>query len=284
MFFVLSKIIYSLIAPSKLCLILIGLGVVLGLWQRWQRLARRLVLGGLLLLLVFGFSPLAKWINKPLDDRFAAVSLPAKQAVTHVILLGGFEQPGIAHGRNRITTNTAAERILAIPLLARRYPAAKIVFSGGNGSLLGEGFNSLKPIENYLIGAGISRERLLIEERSRNTWQNAAFVMQLLEQRQTSCPCGFLLVTSAWHMPRSMGVFRKAGFSEGDRNLYAYPTDFRTRAGRDLWLPFRNLDDGLRLMDQSVKEWIGLAVYWMTGRTAALWPGPVAKADNRKAD
>ncbi|MGI9480163.1 MAG: YdcF family protein [Hyphomicrobiaceae bacterium] len=284
MFFVLSKIIFALIAPSNICVLLILAGVLLGLRQRFQRLGRRLIVSGLSLLLVFGFSPLGKWINKPLDDRFAAAPLPANRDISHIILLGGFEQPSIAYGRDRISTNASGERILAMPLLARRYPRAKIVFSGGHGSLLGEKFDSLKSIENYLVGAGVARARLVLEGQSRNTWQNATYVRELLEQHKQACPCGFLLVTSAWHMPRAMGVFRQAGFTQDSRQLYAYPTDFRTRPGRYLWLPFSRLDEGLRLMDQSVKEWIGLLAYWMTGRTATLWPGPSASADNRKAD
>ena len=71
-----------------------------------------------------------------------------------------------------------------------------------------------------------------------------------------------------------MGVFRRAGFADGNQRLFAYPLDFRTREGRHLWLPFRSLDSGLRLMDLAVKEWLGLVAYRVTGRTATLWPGP----------
>jgi len=142
-FFVLSKTVFALIAPSSLCLLLIGCGVLLGVLQRWRRFGRRLTVCGFTLLLTFGFSPLAKWIVKPLDDRFAAVTLPAEKTVTHIILLGGLEQASIGYGRGQISTNSSGERILAIPPLARRYPKAQIVFSGGHGSLFGDRLDAL---------------------------------------------------------------------------------------------------------------------------------------------
>ncbi len=223
MIFALSKIIYGLIAPSNFCLILIALGLVLGFWPRWQRFGRRLSIAGFAMLLIFGFSPLGKWIAKPLDDRFAAVELPTATAVTHIIFLGGFERTSISQRRKQISTNASGERLLAIPLLARRYPLAKIMFSGGHGSLLGLKLDALQSVTAYLVGAGVARERIVLEGRSRNTWENAKFVKTLLERRKTTCPCGFLLVTSAWHMSRAMGVFRRVGFVGDDRRLYAYP-------------------------------------------------------------
>lgn len=274
MVFVLSKIIYSLIAPSNLCLILIGLGLILLTWSRWRRLGHRLATVGFVLLLIFGFSPLGKWLAKPLDDRFAAVELPAQAAVTHIIFLGGFERSSISKQRQQIATNASGERLLAIPFLAQRYPRAKVVYTGGHVTLLGERLDALDTITGYLVGTGVARERILLEDRSRNTWENATFVKALLDRQSAACPCGYLLVTSAWHMPRAMGVFRRAGFAEGDRRLFAFPVDFRTRAGRHLWLPFRFLDSGLRLMDLAVKEWLGLLAYRLMGRTAELWPKP----------
>lgn len=274
MFFFLSKVIYTLIAPANFCLILIGLGLFLLAWSRWRKFGHRLAVTGFVLLLIFGFSPLAKWLAKPLDDRFAAVERPAAAAVTHIIFLGGFELSSISKQRKQIATNASGERLLAIPLLARRYPRAKVIYTGGHGTLLGERVDALDSIAGYLVGTGIKRERLILEGRSRNTWENATFVKALLDRDQSACPCGYLLVTSAWHMPRAIGVFRRAGFTGDGRRLFAYPLDFRTREGRHLWLPFREFDSGLRLMDLAVKEWLGLLAYRLTGRTATLWPGP----------
>ncbi|MFT5510678.1 MAG: uncharacterized SAM-binding protein YcdF (DUF218 family) [Hyphomicrobiaceae bacterium] len=277
MLFVLSKLVYGLIAPSSICLLLIGSGLLLGFRSHWRVVGRRLSIAGFVLLLVFGFSPLAKWLAKPLDDRFAAAKLPGTEAVTHIILLGGFELADIANWRQQMATNASGERLLAIVPLARRFPKAKIVFSGGHGWLLGKDDNAISAIKSvmgYLVASGVARDRILLEGRSRNNWQNALFVKELLEQRKTACPCGFLLVTSAWHMSRSIGIFRQTGFAGADRQLYAHPVDFRTLGGSDMWVPFRSLQSGLRLMDVVVKEWTGLVAYRLMGRTQVLWPKP----------
>ena len=89
----------------------------------------------------------------------------------------------------------------------------------------------------------------------------------------------WLLVTSAHHMPRSIGIFRKAGFP-----VEAHPVDFRTRGWQDLDGPFGSLAAGLARTDAAMHEWAGLFVYWLTERTSELFPGPrpVAGCDTAK--
>ena len=80
----------------------------------------------------------------------------------------------------------------------------------------------------------------------------------------------WLLVTSGYHMPRAIGVFRKAGFS-----VEPYPVDWRTRGPEDALRPFPTLGDGLRRTDTAMREWVGLAIYWLTGRSSELFPGSI---------
>ena len=79
----------------------------------------------------------------------------------------------------------------------------------------------------------------------------------------------WLLVTSAHHMPRSVGIFRGAGFA-----VEAFPVDYRTRGAIDLLRPFSTLGDGLRRTDTAMREWVGLAIYRLTGRSDSLFPAP----------
>ncbi len=79
----------------------------------------------------------------------------------------------------------------------------------------------------------------------------------------------YLLVTSAYHMPRSVGVFRKAGL-----DVAAWPVDFRSRGPQDLWRFFDKPSEGLRRVDIIVREWLGLFTYWLGGSTSELYPGP----------
>jgi len=113
---------------------------------------------------------------------------------------------------------------------------------------------------------GVAPGRVVTEDRSRNTWENAVFsrriAMPKLGER-------WLLVTSAYHMPRAVGVFQKAGFV-----VEAYPVDWRTRGTRDLLRPSATVGDGLRRTDTAVREWSGLLIYWLSGKSSELFPGP----------
>ena len=109
-------------------------------------------------------------------------------------------------------------------------------------------------------------ERLMFEDRSRNTSENALFSKEMAQPKPGE---RWLLVTSAYHMPRAIGIFRKAGFP-----VEAYPVDWRTRGPSDLWRPFDRLSEGLRRCDVVVREWAGLLAYWLTGRTSELFPAP----------
>ena len=113
---------------------------------------------------------------------------------------------------------------------------------------------------------GIAPERIIAEEQSRNTVENAVF-SKLLAMPQPGER--WLLVTSAHHMPRAMGVFRAADFP-----VEAYPVDWRTRGPIDLLRPFDSVGRGLERADTAMHEWIGLLIYWLTGRSAQLFPGP----------
>ena len=136
MFYVLSKVIFPLIAPSNFSLVLMVSGLALRLVERWRRWGNRIALTGFVVLLLVGFSPVGKWLSIPLEERFANVTLPDEKAVTHIIFLGGFEQSVVSLARGQLATNASGERILYAVSMARRYPNAKIVFAGGYGWLL----------------------------------------------------------------------------------------------------------------------------------------------------
>jgi uncharacterized SAM-binding protein YcdF (DUF218 family) len=167
-----------------------------------------------------------------------------------------------AHGAPAYTHSVA--RMIAAAALARRYPNARIVFTGGSADLLSSDAREADYAIEVFEGLGIPRERLTIERRSRNTAENAEF------SRIVAAPKSgerWLLVTSAFHMPRSVGLFRKAGFA-----VEPYPVDWR--AGVDLWA-WRPLSlEGLGVVDASVREWMGLLAYRISGKTSELFPGP----------
>jgi uncharacterized SAM-binding protein YcdF (DUF218 family) len=113
----------------------------------------------------------------------------------------------------------------------------------------------------------VPRERVIAEDRSRNTVENAEFSKALAKPQPGE---RWLLVTSAYHMPRAIGIFREAGF-----DVEPYPVDWRTSGSGDALRPFPTVGDGLRRTDTAVREWVGLLVYWLMGMSSELFPAPV---------
>jgi uncharacterized SAM-binding protein YcdF (DUF218 family) len=174
--------------------------------------------------------------------------------------------PDVSAARDEMMLNEAAERLTAAVELARRYPAARILYSGGSSALIYEEGAEAAFALHLLENLGIPRERIVLEDRSRNTVENALFSKALAQPKPGE---RWLLVTSAHHLPRAIGAFRQVGFT-----VEPYPVDWRTRGVSDVLRPFATLGDGLRRTDTAVREWVGLVVYWLTGRTSALFPGP----------
>jgi uncharacterized SAM-binding protein YcdF (DUF218 family) len=151
----------------------------------------------------------------------------------------------------------------AVAELARSYPSAKIVFTGGSGRLFG-GASEADVVLRLFESFGIAPERVILESRSRNTVENARFTKELVRPQPDE---RWLLVTSAYHMPRAIGVFRRQDFA-----VQAYPVDFRTVGPADLLTLFPMLSAGLHRTDAALHEWIGLVAYWLSGETSALFP------------
>jgi uncharacterized SAM-binding protein YcdF (DUF218 family) len=264
MFFLLSKIIGFFALPSNL-LIVIGLVGIFLLLTRFTRLASWLIVTSLVLIAIAGLSPLGNALIVPLEDRFPPWD-PSRGAPTGIVVLGGAITPEVSVAHNTVALNEAAERITATAELARRYPEARIIFSGGNSAILfGEGVEADIAVRQF-EALGIAHDRITAEEQSRNTIENAVFSRLLANPQPGE---RWLLVTSAYHMPRAIAVFRAADFP-----VEAYPVDWRTRGPSDALRPFGSLGDGLRRTDTAVREWVGLVMYRLTGKTNELFAKP----------
>jgi uncharacterized SAM-binding protein YcdF (DUF218 family) len=264
MFFILSKVLGFFAIPSNLSIAFGLLGVVL-LATRRARLGRLLMAASLLALAVMGLSPLGNALIIPLEQRFPPWD-DSRGPPDGIVVLGGGITPDVSAARNDIALNEAAERLTATVALARRYPDARIVYSGGTGALIyREGSEAVIAVRLF-ESLGIPQARIIAEEQSRNTVENAVFSLLLAMPQPGE---RWLLVTSGYHMPRAMGVFRQAGFP-----VEAYPVDWRTRGPQDAWRPFSTLGSGMERTDTAAREWVGLLVYWLTGRSASLFPGP----------
>lgn len=263
MFFVLSKILGFFALPSNIVITVGLVGIVL-LATRWRHIGVWLAVASVLLSAIMGLSPLGNALILTLEERFPPWD-PARGAPDGIVVLGGAITPEVSAARGMPALNEAAERITAAAELARRYPQARIVFSGGSNSLLfDEGVEAAIAVQLF-ESLGVERGRVVAEEQSRNTVENAVYSRMLADPKPGE---RWLLVTSAYHMPRSIGVFRQAGFA-----VEAHPVDWRTRGPRDAVRPFASLGDGLRRTDTAMREWVGLVIYRLTGKTSELLPG-----------
>jgi uncharacterized SAM-binding protein YcdF (DUF218 family) len=238
-----SKAIWLLVAPTN-ALILItaaaSLWAALGLskWAAW------LATAGACALLIGAFTPVSYWLSLPLENRFPQWQAGSQPNVHGIIVLGG----------------EVGERITVLAELTRDFPQARLVYSGPGEDRAAD--DLLKKFTRL----GGDRERLTMERRSRNTFENAVYSKELIKPNSNE---RWLLVTAALHMPRAIGCFRRVGFK-----VDAYPIQYTT-GDRSRFQVGLGLGSGtLTRLDATMKEWSGLVVYRLIGRTGTLFPPP----------
>ena len=222
------------------------------------RLGRSVITLALALLLVMGWQPLPDLGLRALEDRYTEIPPDGNlSAFSGVVVLGGAMGTGhVAQDHQQPVMNDYAERMTAAAAIALRYPQLPIVFTGGEGALWGAGPSEGARARQFFNSMGIAADRIRYESASRNTYENAILTAQL-PGIDTSKK--WLLLTSAWHMPRSMAVFKKAGW-----NVTAYPVDYRTGTTTP-WTEYE-LQIGAERWHLLLHEWVGYLSYRLTGR------------------
>jgi uncharacterized SAM-binding protein YcdF (DUF218 family) len=264
LFFFLSKTIGKMLLPTNF-LIAVGVIGVLLLATRLASFGRRLMIFSILLLAICGFSPVGNWLLYPLESRFPAWDA-ARGAPDGIIILGGSIDANLSAAHDGAVVRSEADRIIAAAALARQYPNARILFTGGSANLISNDAREADYVGALFESLGIPKARLMTERRSRNTQENAEFSKAMAAPKSGE---RWLLVTSAFHMPRSVGLFRKAGFT-----VEPYPVNWRVGGRGDL-LAFSSVaDEGLDRTEIALREWIGLIAYRASGKIDELLPGP----------
>ena len=265
MSFIFSKVLWPFASPANALALLIACGVVLQLvgGARWRRRGLILSVGVTAVLVVLMMMPVGAWFMLPLESRFPVSALPER--VDGVIVLGGSVNPSASAAWGQPTMNHAADRLAEFAALARRYPAATLVFTGGSGSLTRPDLAEAPIARQELERMGAPVERILFEGASRNTYENAVFSRDLAKPKPGET---WVLVTSAYHMPRSVGIFRRIGWP-----VVADPVAHYTEENSAVAFG-PNLASTLALLDDAVHEWLGLLAYRLMGRTDSMFPGP----------
>ena len=262
MFFVLSKLLVPLETPSDLLLLILLLGLLATWLGRFRRMGMAMITLATLVFLFVTLFPVSAWVTAPLENRFPRPpALP--DHVDGIIVLGGAIDPATTARRGLPTLNSAAERMTEFVRLAKKYPTARLVFSGGSGllNLRRPAFTEADSARLFFDQQGLDTARMIFEKQSRNTYENVIFSKTLA---RPSAGQTWLLVSSARDMPRTVGIFRRAGWP-----VVAVPVSYKSD-----WPHSLILADNLPDLDDSAHEWLGLLVYYLTGKTDSLFPGP----------
>ena len=215
-----------------------------------------------MILTIISVTPVGTTIINHLENRFTMPN-PMPKNIAGIIVLGGVVDQYLTIDRQQISINSAAERLTEFARLAKIYPDVKLVFSGGSGLLGRQELKEADFVKPLLADLNMNLERIIFEGQSRNTAENASYVKNVIKPNNAQ---PWILITSAFHMPRAIASFRQQGW-----NVLAYPVDYRT--------PFKqkfnfglNLLSGLSSFSLAIHECIGLLFYWMSGLTNELYP------------
>lgn len=268
--FVLSKIFWLVLNPGNLFAFCLFAGAIL-LFTRFRRAGRILVAGAAVFLVVLAVFPIGALLTERLENRFPGnPQIPPD--IAGIVVLGGTINQYLTAARGQPSMTTGGERLTETVYLARKFPRARVIFSGGSGALVDRNLKEADAARVFFDRMGMQTGRVEYESASRNTLENAHFSRKIAGDSVKSGR--WVLVTSAVHMPRAMGVFRKAGW-----NVVAFPVDYSTDGYRKFELGFSPIS-GLSQLNLAMREWIGLIAYRILGRTSAILPAAGTLADN----
>lgn len=253
--FLLSKLLSAITQPMFWLAVWWGLALGLLTLTRWRRAAVIMLWSGLVVLGLLGLRAIPDALLRPLENRYPVPVAEAMDRHVGIIVLGGaLQHPDsfVAHGQ--VPLGEAAERMTVPVGLMRNHPKLELVFSGGEGRLLTTGVTESELAKVFFEQQGLDMARVRWEDGSRTTRENAQQVAKLLGNR---CQQPWLLVTSAWHMPRSMAEFEAVGCK-----VTPYPVDFRT--GDATPLTEYSLAHSLLRWQTALHEWLGMLVYGLT--------------------
>lgn len=262
-----TGLLWGLFSPTKILLFLLASGVAATIF-RLRRTGAILLIVTASALCLIAILPIGGILITVLEGRFQTPD-PMPVRVDGIIVLGGATSPSLSRIHGQPVLNSNAQRLTTFATLARRYPDARLAFTGG-GAKLDNGDAEADVARAFLAGIGVDMDRVDFEDRSRSTFENAVFSKQLLKPRGRE---SWLLVTSALHMPRAVGSFRAAGWS-----VVPYPTGFRSSGNwRNSGIGF-NLAGGLSSLEKGSHEWVGLVVYWLLDRSNEVFPSNAGPA------
>lgn len=270
-FFYASKILWLIFSPDIILVLLLITALMLLSFKAYKK-AKSILSITIILILIITFIPLGDWLLYPLETRF-----PTRQTLSEpidgIIVLAGSEKIHPSILWHQVELNDSAERYFAFIHLIKQYPTAKHLFTGGTGSLRLQKYKSTQVARQLFTQQGIDTRHIMFESESKNTYENAVFSFNMVKPQPKE---RWVLITSASHMARSVGVFNKTGWQ-----VIPYPVDHNVHK-KTLCRFTINFAGNLNWLKHALREWVGLGAYYLTGKTDQLFPGPDLKKTNYK--
>jgi len=254
LFFWLSKLAWLFIAPDSVLIIIFVFGLIFMLKGK-LRLAKSIFILLFVIFITIGFFPVGEWVLYPLEKQYP--HNPKLENIDGIIVLGGAEDAVRSDLWKQPVVGSAAERFFAAIYLAKQYPEARMIYTSGSGSLVDQELKGADAARQLFVQQGLDVSKIIFERQSRNTWENAVLSKKLAKPEEGE---NWVLITTAWHMPRSMGIFCKVGWQ-----VTPYPVDFVSIYNKLIRLDW-NFSYHLNNLKFGMKEWIGLAAYQFTGK------------------
>ena len=249
--FIVSKVLLYLLLPPAGLLLLMLAGFIL--LRRHRNTGRTLVSAGFALLFGLSLNPVADRLIKPLEAHYRP--LPEGPVMAHaIVVLGGGARDLSWVPADPEPSEGSLERLVGAVQLARKHHLPLVV-TGGSGELMPGGVREADAMADTAIRLGFPAQNIVIESRSRNTWENAEAVQKLLPGKT------IILATSAFHMHRSIGMFKKQGFS-----VLPAPVGYRSQTRHESFTDYLPQASALATSSMAIAEYLNHSWYWMTGK------------------
>ena len=246
-----------------MAVLLLGAGVTLS-WLRRRWISRALVSASLLILVLCCFTTFGYVLISPLENRFVRPDEPGH--VHGIVVLGGPMDADVSSVRGGWELTGSGDRYVEALRLALRHPEAMVVVAAGPPALSPAREPEALAAARLLADFGVSGDRVILDQRSRNTEENALFAKELAAPEAGET---WLLVTSAFHMPRAVGLFRRAGF-----DVVPWPTDYLATGAEGFGLKPDQPAENAAVATTALREWTGLLAYSLFGKIDEMLPGP----------
>jgi uncharacterized SAM-binding protein YcdF (DUF218 family) len=263
MFPILTRVFWLVAQPLSLTMVFLLLAFLLGFRARrgWSRAF--LVLASLMLFATT-FTTFGYALITPLEDRFQRPAEPAR--IDGIVVLGGAMDGEVNSVRNGFELNRSGDRYVEALRLALAHPEARILVAAGPAALALDQEREAYAAQRMFTAFGVAPGRIILDDNSRNTEENAQFAKELAGDMTGQT---WVLVTSAFHMPRSVGLFRMAAFP-----VIPWPADYLASGAEGWRVKPDQPPENVAVASIALREWVGLMGYKIAGKIADWFPGP----------